>query len=250
METLYKLQGLIGASAPFVLWWFAEKYQQYRKREENLYYLHRIIADQINTLIDTRNTITKFVDETLPYLIDEPRTESETQYSVDVAFFPLFSSQPLSDDIHIKSTGSAFVDNKIARAYKISKDLPYVVNDLRQQFKETLDFNKEVSFNKLNTATVQRLNYLNHLREYRKVLKSEMLGQNIPVFLKTLTEALVAIEELREIGLTRWKLRFDTRYKFYLTKSKQKEEAQKTFENIDKYFEQKTTAQLETLNNI
>lgn len=251
IKIVYKWQDLIGAiigaSAAFLLWWFAEKYQQHRKRKQDLYYLHRIIADQINNLMDIRDTIKKFVEEKLHYLIDTPRLEKETQYSVDIAFFPLFSAHPLSDDIHTRSTGSAYVDNKLARAYKTSKDLPHVIDDLRQQFKETLNFNKEISFNKLNPAGEQRNNYLGHLKEYRKVLRSEMLEQNIPTFLKILTEALVSISELREVGLLRWKLKFDTRYRFYLNKSKQKIASEKTFEEIEKYFESKVSEQLKNL---
>ncbi len=240
---------IIGASAPFILWWFAGKYSRYNRRKEDLYYLHRTIADQINTLLDTRDTITKFINEKLTQLIDKPRPENDTQYSVDLAFFPLFSSHPLGDDVHVKSTGSGYVDNKIARAYKLSKDLPYIIDDLRRQFKETLDFNREISFNKLNPPPFQRASYLKDVSEYRKVLITEMLQQNIPISLKILSEALVSIVELREIGLTRWKLKFDTRYRFYLTKSKQRTAAEKTYENIDSYLKPKVTKQLEAFSS-
>jgi hypothetical protein len=248
MALLHEWQDLIGAilgaSAAFFVWYFAEKYKQRREFNEKLYYIHRLLIDQINSVIDTQETIERFLDQKLGFLIDHQRIEGENEYSVDTAFFPLFSTRGLNSDIHRESSGSAYIDNKMMWAYKISQDLPLMIEDLRGQFHETLKFNKEICFNKLNSPKLQRGIYLSQLSQYREVLKREVLGHNVPTFLKVLTEALVPLVELREIGLLRWNLRFGGHFKYFKNKDDFSRFRKNGYDRLENFFEAKVKEQL------
>jgi hypothetical protein len=246
----YKWQELIGAIigilGSFILWWSAQKYTDYAKRRENLYYIEKSLIDQIISLIENHKTIKSFIDEKLNKLINEPRNESGQQYSVDVAFFPLFSIRSLGADFTKISTGSGYIDNSLIRVYGLSNDLPHIIEDCRRQFDKVLSFNQEISFNKLNDPLPQRQNYISNLINYRNTLTKEILENNIPIFLKNLTESLILIQELRTIGVWRWKWRFDNKYKFYWKNETYLKDKLTTFDNIDKYFEVRIKEKLAT----
>lgn len=237
---LFKWQTLIGAmigaAAPFALWWFSVWRQKVGQWKEDALYLNKAIADQVNLIIEIRNTTKRFLTTKLTPLIE--RTEKESgAYSVGLAFFPLFSARGLSDEFIRKSTHSSYLDNKLANIYRLSQDLPHVIEDLRTQFHETLKFNKEISFGKLNSADAQRIMHLENLREYKRVLEDEFLGQNIPIFLKNAVEGFVGMEEVRKTGVLGWRFKFDARYRFFLRRESYKKEKETTFTRIEKYFE-------------
>lgn len=237
---IYKWQSLIGAAmgafSAFFLWWFAEGKRKKVEREENISFFHKAVVDQINSLLGSREVIKLFITEKIDGLLLKKRTEGEKTYSVDMAFFPLFSTRPLSDDLQKKGTGSSFVDNKLLRVFFFSQDFPHIIEDIRKQFDRTLDLNKEMAFNKFNTPNDQRSDYIKNLQNYRNIIWDQIIEKNIPIFFKALVECLVAIEELRSIGLLRWKLKFDVKYKFYFNIKKYEKEKRETYERIDSYF--------------
>ena len=70
----------LGASAPFLLWWFAEKYRKHIEQIQYLYYLQRMIVDQINLLIDARETVEKFLNQRIKTLITHIDENPSTAY--------------------------------------------------------------------------------------------------------------------------------------------------------------------------
>lgn len=247
---LFKWQTLIGAAigaaTPFVLWWFSVWRQKVGTWGEDALYLNKAIADQINLIIEIRNATKKFLDTKLTPLIE--RTEKETgAYSVGLTFFPLFSARGLSDEFIRKSTQSSYLDNKLAYIYRLSQDLPHIIEDMRTQFNETLKFNKEIAFGKLNSADAQRIMHLDNLREYKRVIEDEFLSHNLPIILKNTVEGLVGIVEIRKIGVLGWRIKFDARYRFFLRHESYKKEQETTFARIEKYFEPAVEKQITEL---
>ena len=247
---LFKWQTLIGAAigaaAPFGLWWFSVWRQKAGTWKEDALYLNKAIADQVNLIIEIRSATKRFLDTKLTPLIE--RTEKETgAYSVGLAFFPLFSARGLSDEFIRKSTRSSYLDNKLANIYRLSQDLPHIIEDMRTQFHETLKFNKEIAFGKLNSADAQRIMHLDNLREYKRVLEDEFLKHNLPIFLKNTVEGLVGVTEIREIGVLGWRLKFDARYQFFVDSESYRKERETTFERIEKYFESAVKKQIAEL---
>jgi hypothetical protein len=237
---LFKWQTLIGAmvgaSAPFALWWFTEWRRRKWAWKEDVLYLNKAIADQVNLIIEIREAIKRFSETKLIPLIQRTEKENGPAYSVGLAFFPLFSTRGLNEDFIKKSSGSSYLDNKLARVYHLSQDLPHIIEDTRMQFQETLKFNKEISFGKLNSADAQRQMHLENLREYRRVLEEELLGQNLSIILKNAVEGFVGITEIRKIGVLGWRLKFDVRYRFFLSRENYKKERDRTLERIEEYF--------------
>ncbi len=249
---IYKWQeiigAIIGASTPFVLWWFAEKYRQYREKKEYLYYLERLLVDQINTIIDVRNTIEAFINERLEKITTSIKSSTgSSAYSVDFAFFPMFSIRSLNDGIHIKTTASNYIDNKIGQAYKLSNDMPFIFDDLRRQFSQTTEMNKEISFNKLNSPDAQRDFHLTNLNEFKEIVKRDILNKNIPLYLKHLMEARVSLNELSRIGILRWRLRFDPRFQFFLRGKDYQRAKDEVYDKIESFFEKKVQKSLTEL---
>jgi len=237
---LFRWQTLIGAavgaSTPFALWWFSEWRRRKWAWKEDMLYLNKAVVDQINLIVEIRHTIKRFSDTKLTSLILRNEKETRPAYSVDLAFFPLFSARGLSEEFIRKSTRSSYLDNKLGNIYRLSQDLPHLMDDLRMQFQETLKFNKEISYGKLNSVEVQRQMHLDNLREYKRVLEDEVLRQNLPTLLKNAIEGFVGITEIRKIGLLRWRLKFDAKYRFFVSSNNYKKEQESTFSRIEEYF--------------
>jgi len=248
---LFKWQTLvgaaIGAAAPFALWWFTEWRRKEWTWKEDMLYLHKAIADQINLIIEIRSAITRFSATKLIPLIQRTEQENGPAYSVGLAFFPLFSARGLNEEFIKRSTRSSYLDNKLARIHHLSQDLPHIIDDTRMQFHETLKFNKEISFGKLNSPDAQRQMHLDNLREYRRVLEDELLGQNLPLILKNAVEGLVGITEIRKIGILGWRFKFDARYRFFVSGKNVKKERDNTFARIEEYFAPAVEKQLSEL---
>jgi hypothetical protein len=254
MGIAYKWQAfvgaIIGASAPFILWWFAETYRQRRARKEYLYYLEKLLVDQINMINDVKRTIEFFISKRLVELIDNIKANASEAYSLDQAFFPLFSVRALSNEIHSNTTGSVYIDNKVMESYKFSKDIPFMVDDLRQQFTQLLQTNREIGIRKLNPPSIQRQSYIENIEEFRKAVRRDMLEKNIPIYLKKLVETRVALNELSRIGLRTWRLRFDPKYRFYWRKRDFEEARNRSFDNIENFFKARVKYELGKINSM
>jgi len=150
---------LLGAVSPLVIILLFEKYKHRQETREYIYYLHRIVVDQINSLIEIRTTIERFLASAIKAVIENVDKNPDYAYSVDGISFPLFSVRSIPDDVNIKSSGSGYVDNKVARIYALSKDLPHIMDDTRLQLKDTLELNAKIVFDKINAPDVQKDQY-------------------------------------------------------------------------------------------
>ncbi|MBU1557552.1 hypothetical protein KKC45_01165 [Patescibacteria group bacterium] len=232
------LGAVIGASAPFLLWWFTEVFIRRRRNKEDLYYLEKVVVDQINLLSDIEMTIERFLTLKVKELINNINDTPPESYSADTAFFPLFSTRPLPYDVVRKSSGSGYLDNKIAKAFSLSEDFPHIIKDLRHQFEDTLNRNEKMAFNKLNSPEVQKEQFKINVQVYEKVVREDMLGKNIPMYFKKLTETLVAIRQKSKMSSIGWKIKFDPRWRWYpyLSKKSYFEARAKVMDKMDIHF--------------
>jgi len=251
VHLLFKWQDLVGAflgaSAPFLLWWFAQKYEKGQARKEHLYYLARVLNDQVNTIIGVKKTIEAFLANQLSDLLTNIENNPEGVYSADYAFLPLFSVRPLDDKTHEHTTGSNYVDNKIDQSYNRSHDFPLGINDLRGQFIHTLEMNKEIAFNKLNSSESQKVLFKAQVAEFIKIVRRDIIETNIPLYLKTLIQTEVALKELARIGILKWSFRFDAKYRFYWNRKSFLMARNKSYENIEEFFRLDVEKQLKEI---
>jgi len=229
---------------PFLLWWIAEKYRQSRERKEYLYYLERVLVDQINMINDADQTIRTFLEEKLGELLNNIQSNPSEVYSVDQAFFPMFSLRSLGEEVHLRTTKSSYVDNKIGQSYKLSKDMPLIADDLRRQFSQAIEINKEISFSKSNAPGPQRKMYISNIESFREAVTRDMLEKNIPIYIKTLVETRVALNSLAKMGLRKWRWQFDPRFRFFITQKAYKEAAASNYEKMSAYFVAEVEKQL------
>lgn len=226
----------IGATMPFLLWGYIEQHNKQKKRKEYLYYLQRVIVGQINLLVEIRDTTQIFLDSKLDTLLDRIDANPDSAYSVDTTFFPLFSVRPLPHDVNAVSSGSGYIDNKVAKIYALSEDLPHIIGDSRMQLRDTLKQNEKIAFGEKNSPEVQKEQFKRNIIEYKKMLVDDLLGINIPVYLKKLVETLVAVETKALMGDLRWKIKFDPRWRIIFKRSVYLKEREQLVDKMDKYF--------------
>lgn len=237
----------IGAITPLFILWYVEWNKSKKEKKEYLYFLERVIVDQINALIETENTIKNFISTKIKTLLNHIDENPDDAYSVDSIFFPLFSVRSLPEDVNRTSSGSGYIDNKIGKIYAVSKDFPHIIDDLRLQLKHTLDINEKMSVMKLNSAQAQKNQLKRNILEYEKVLKDELLGKNIPIFTKLLAETLVSIRKRNTLGSLFWVIKFDPKWKFYKTKTEYKIAREKIMNDMDICFKQDTNLLLKEI---
>jgi hypothetical protein len=241
----------LGASAPFLLWRFAENYREKKGTQQYLYYLQRMIVDQINLLNDADNTIKNFINLKMNVFLERIDENPVTAYSVNTVFFPLFSVRPLPDDVNAKSSGSGYIDNKIAKVYALSRDFPHIIDDARLQLKDTIERNEKIFFGRHNSPEAQKAQFKENIEEYRKMVKDEIIGKNFPIYMRKLLETLAAIEEKARMTRIGWKLKFDPRWKFYLTKESYLKAKETIMDDMDLHFKisvEKRLAEIEITN--
>lgn len=233
--------------AAYLYGYIKDKKDDKKATKRHLYYLQRLIVDQINLLIDTRCTIVKFIDERIAALLANVDRNPGPAYSVDNFFFPLFSVRPLPDDVNMRTSGSGFIDNKIAKAYALSNDLPHMIEDIRLQLSVTLELNQKIALGKMNSAEVQKEQYKRNIQAFEKMIRDEILGINIPLYLEKLAELHVVLREKTTRRPIVWKIKFDPKWKFYSSRSLYMKARGDIMETMEKYFKSATSKQLEEI---
>jgi len=238
---IYKWQTLVGAAigamSPFLLWWTAEKIRRGEDHRKKLYFIEKLLVDQINNVLDAKKTIRRFVNIQLKELICHIQENHPNAFSIDYAFFPSFSIIPLSDEIHKINTNSVYIDNKLGKSCLLSKDFPYIIEGAREQFFQTIQLNRDMALKKINPPEIQKASYLHNIKEYKLMIEKDLLNNNFSIYLKVLVEALEAIKELRKVNLRKWRLKFDPKYRFFKNKKQYIEAKKNSYEKIEKYFE-------------
>lgn len=239
-EVIFKWQTLVGSAVgavtPLFILWYAEWYKEKKEDEQYLYFLQRSIVDQINLVVEMRETIIIFLDSKISVLLNNIDSNPSSAYSVDGIFLPMFSVRSLPEEVNSRSSNSGYIDNKIGKIYAISKDLPHIVDDIRLQLKHTIEMNEKIAFGKLNSPEVQKDQYKRNVQDYEKVLKEDILGKNIPVYLKLLAQSLVAVKKKSNTKSFFWKIKFDPKYRFYITNKAYLRDREKIMEKLDQYF--------------
>lgn len=226
----------IGAMTPLFILFIKEKHDEKKARKEYLYYLERLIVDQLNMIVEVRNTTQRFLNVKIERLLANIERNPDTAYSVDSTFFPLFSVRELPEDIHKKTSGSGYIDNLVGKAYSLSNDLPHIIADVRLQLRDTLEQNQKIAFGRLNTPEVQKEQYKRNILEFTEMIENEILAINIPIYIKKFAETLVAVREKNKISSVRWKIRFDPRWKFYINKPDYLTAKEKYIDQMESYF--------------
>lgn len=237
----YKWQTLfgafIGAATPFLLWWVAERYQKKKKYVDELYFLEKILVDQINNVIEMKKNIIFFRDNQLNKLVENIKNNKSDKFSIDYTYFPLFYVSPLSSKIYNINTKSYYIENKLSKALQLSRDMPHIIKDLKRQLEDTIELNKDLALNKVNPPDVQKDNYIQNINNYKEILERQMLDVNIPIYLKLLIKTREAINELRRIGLKKWQIKFDPKYRFFINKKTYNEAREHSYDKMEKYFD-------------
>ncbi|MFA6446982.1 MAG: hypothetical protein WCW31_01860 [Patescibacteria group bacterium] len=218
--------------------------------DEKLYYLEKLLVDQINNILDTKRTIHHFFDSTLEELLTNIKNHSEESPSLDFTFFPLFSTTPLNDEILKTNTGSGYIDNKIAKTYQLSRDIPLIIDDARKQFLTTMQFNRDYALLKISPPDVQKRSYIYNVKKYRSTLEEDLFEKNFPIYLKVLCETREALNELRKLHIFRWRLKFDPKYKFFLNKRRYIKAKEATYNSIENYFKVAVEKVLSEINEL
>ncbi|MDA1317012.1 MAG: hypothetical protein O3B87_03230 [bacterium] len=250
IENIFIWQSLIGsaigAMSPFLLWWVTDSIRKSKNYYDNLYYLERLIVDQANNVLEAESTIRVFSEVKIKLLIQNIKENNQNSYSGDAEFFPLFSMVSLPDSILNVSTKSGYIDNKIGKLFQLSRDMPHIINDLRKQFSYTIEGNREMVILGKNSPRVQKDQYTKNLENYQLMLE-EQLEKSFPVFLKVLFQTREALNNLRKIGLQRWRIKFDPRFQFFISNEKYLNAQEMTFERIDRFFEKSVISQLDKI---
>lgn len=239
---------LIGAALPISFWFFIQWYQGCKKRKENLYQLEKLFVVNINGVVDIHQNIKRFLEEKLSDLISNiDKKDLPNSYSIATAFFPLFFVPTINESFLDIKTGSGYLDNKILQLIKMSKDFSLSIDDLRGQFEHTLITNQWVAVNRLNKPKLQKKEYKENLERFEETARRELIEKNIKTYLKFLISARVIVNEIRDSGIIRWRLKFTSSFKYFRSRKIWKDYVNKTFDRIDNYLEEKTQKQYEEI---
>ncbi len=235
---------VIGALVTLVATYLFDYIKNRKEQKQYLYFLQRILVDQINNLIEIRHTAISFLDKQLKRLIHNIDSNADSAYSMDGIFFPLFSVHSLPDKVISQSSGSGYIDNKLGQVYLMSKDLPYIINDIRLQLKDTLEKNEKLVLGKMNSPENQKIQYKKNIQEFERLLKEDVLEGIIPPYLKKLVETLVAVEKKSKIGILMWKIKFDPNWRLWIKKKDYYIAKQRIIESLDLHFKNETEKKL------
>ena len=240
---------LIGAGIPISFWFFKEWWQARRKKKQNLDVLERVFIYEINKVINTRQTLKKFIDTQLADLKDGIAFyQAQGKYSLGMTFIPLFSVEPIEENLLQIEVESGYLMNKINQIYAMSKDFSLMVDDLREQFKETIRTNKEIAMGKLNDPGPQNGLFLKNVQDFEKMLRQDIFGTNIPIYLRNLIAARSAAAAIREMGMFHWKSKFAPHFKYFKNKHDLINfHKRETFDQIEIYLQDKVNKQIQEI---
>ncbi len=236
----YKWQTLvgafIGALTPVTFWFFVKWYQNRSQYKENLFYLEKIFVLHINNLNDIQTTLEQFIEGKLNPLIAliEERT-AQGGYSTDRTFFPLFFTGLIDNDLLKINSKSGYLENKIVQSLKMSKDFVLSIEDIRNQFKDVIHQYNELAIRKINPFHLHNEAYKTAMEEFRRVLHDEIFGINIKIFMKQLIITRAAFNNIKSLGLIRWRFKFSATFKYFKNESEFKKFQNNSFERVDKY---------------
>lgn len=184
---------LLGASAPFTLWWFVDWRSRIKERKTRLYYIYRLVIDQMRGMLEARSTIKSFADEKLVEILKG--TDNPEKNIIVQCYLPSFSFRTLPSEIlNVRSVGNLYLDNKLSKIYSHSHDLPHIFGDLRYQLQHTLEINREIIFAFKGEKESFSESFHNNLKDYKKYLEEGFIYDTFPYYFKELIEVKVLLE--------------------------------------------------------
>lgn len=238
---------LVGAATPISLWFLKEWYQKRKNHKDNLYRLEKLLVYNINNVVDARNTIYSFIENKLEELIEHIKQNNDKAYSIGVAFFPLFTIHPIDENIISLNSGSGYLDNKMIKIFKMSRDFASSIDDSRRQFAYTIEVSRNIAFMKLVSPVDQKNQYIQNIEAFREMMRRDLFDKNIKTYIQTLVSARVGINFLRDIGIFRWQFKFSPRYRYFKNRRELKKFCEETHKRIDKFFKKKVDTQVEKI---
>ena len=251
-QLIYKWQALvgalIGAAVPISLWLLKEWYQEHKNRRDDLYHLEKLLVYNINNVDIARNDINSFIKNKIGELIKHIKQNNHDKtYSIDTAFFPLLATHPIDENILSINTGSGYLDNKMIKIFKMSKDFALAIDDSRRQFEYTVEINRNIAFMKLISPPNQKNQYIQNIEAFREMVKRDLFEGNIKPYIRILISARVGIDFLRDVGIFRWRLKFSPRFKCFKNKQELKKFIEGTGERIDAFFKKRVDKQIQKI---
>ncbi len=254
-DFVYKWQeligALIGAATPISLWLIAEWYQSRKRDKEYLISLEKFFVYSINDIIDARCTLARYLKNQLAELIINIKANTAKNiYSVDTAFFPLFSVSPIDDVIFRNTSRSNYLENKTAHVHKLVRDFASSIEDIRRQFTHTLELHHSMAFGKVNAPNVQNAMFIRNLEEFVKMVHRDIFDSNVKICIKHLVYAKVAENYIKNKGYFLWRWRFSPSFKYFRSKKELQKYKEETFDRIELFLKpivDKEIAEIEKL---
>lgn len=241
---------VIGAGIPISFWFFKEWRQRKKKLKQNLDSVEKMLVYELNKVISARQTLKKFLDV---QLADLKKSTEEYQklgkYSLGVTFIPLFSVDPIEENLLQLEIESGYLANKITQIYAMSKDFSLMIDDLREQFKEMIRTNKEISMGKLNEPKAQNAFFLKNIEGFEKMMAEDIFGKNIPIYIRILVITRTVTTTIRKIGMLRWKSRFAPHFKYFKNKHALIDFYKNTFDRMEAFFQEEINQQIKEIEN-
>ena len=125
----------------------------------------------------------------------------------------------------------------------MSKDFSQSIEDVRAQFKYTIDMNKDMSFQKLNPPIFQNQEYEQNMQNFKRMLKEDIFGKNIKVYMNQLIKTKTTVNVIQNLGffrLTRWRSKFSPSFKLFKNHKDLKIFTNSAYERVDSFI--KSTA--------
>lgn len=230
---------VVGSFVTIVASLLLSRLQEISSRKKFLYYLITLMEQQINLVIDIENQIIKFKNTKLKPLILSIERNPIGAWSVNRVFFPLFSTWSLPDRSIEERVKSDYINNQVGIIYRMSKDIPFIIDDLRSQLEHTINLNQRIAFDKLNSAEAQKQQYIENIQEYISSIENDMLEKNIPIYLLRLSEAAVVLSEKAKTSHIRWLIKFNPLFRFFFSKKEYLNAKAENGENMRLYFNEK-----------
>ena len=219
----------LGAVTAIVVLLYSERLLARRKRKEYLLLMEKSLVTAINNLSEIDKMLHAFIEQQLGEFVRRVQEDNAAgRYSVGTAFIPLTNVFQFENGLLRESSESNYVENLITDVLSTSQGLPFILQDINRQFEHTINFNTQLGLMKVNSVAVHNMVLLQNMDAFRDILMQQTLSHNIPVYVRKLVCALVALRTLNKWGLPRWRATFN----YPLSMS-----AQERGEEMDKYFE-------------
>ncbi len=232
---------MIGAAIPVFFYFLTKWYERYAQHKEDILLLEKTLVQQINNILDVEDAIKKFLSKRLDFLIQSiDKDTAASKYSANLAFYPLFAINSLTENIYKIKVESGYIHNKLSHLFRISQDIKLSIEDSRRQFENTLQRNDVIAFNKLNSPEIQNNVHKENIKNFKEMVNDNLLNKNIPIFLKQLIHTTAALRVMADLGLYGWKRKFQSRsFRYFRTYKEFREYKLHAIERIESYLEPK-----------